>query len=68
KNERKGLLLNAIESLKSKVGITKTLGDIGLQMHYIPLLAQNAINDPCLLTNPRRTVQRDIELLYEEAL
>ena len=31
------------------------------------ILAKNAINDPCMLTNPRKVNNRDIEVIYEEA-
>jgi alcohol dehydrogenase class IV len=31
-------------------------------------LAETALNDPCVVTNPRRPSQRDIEVIYEESL
>lgn len=66
--ECKEVLVKQIEELKFKTGITKNLGDIGLHSQHIPILAQNAINDPCLITNPRSAEKRDLENIYEEAL
>jgi len=66
--ESKDLLLKIIEELKSNVGITKSLGDIGLHRQHIPILAQNAVMDPCLITNPRSAEKRDIEHIYEKSL
>jgi alcohol dehydrogenase len=31
-------------------------------------LTNHALNDPCMATNPRKATQRDIEVVYEEAL
>jgi alcohol dehydrogenase class IV len=31
-------------------------------------LAEHALGDACLVTNPRRPNQRDLEVIYEEAL
>ena len=34
----------------------------------IPFLSQHAMDDPCILTNPRESSQRDVEVVYGEAL
>jgi len=34
----------------------------------IPFLSQHAMQDPCILTNPRSSTQRDVEVVYAEAL
>ncbi len=41
---------------------------MGVSRSDIPQLAKNALNDVCMVTNPRRPNQRDIEVIYEEAL
>lgn len=64
----KNSILNKINDLKIEVGITKTLGQRGATLADIPILAQKALKDPCMVTNPRNPTQRDIEVIYEEAL
>jgi alcohol dehydrogenase class IV len=53
--------------LRKAIGIDQTLGEIGLSSRDIPELAGKAMQDACMVTNPRRPVQRDIEVIYEEA-
>lgn len=61
-------LICEIRRLKRSVGIQKTLGGQGMERADIPTLALKAMNDPCMVTNPRVPTQRDIEVIYEEAL
>lgn len=68
RNQMKKMLLEAIHELQTVVGITRTLGELGVKRSDVPELAGNAINDACMATNPRRASQRDIEVVYEEAL
>jgi alcohol dehydrogenase len=67
KQTRKAIL-EFIADLKIRVGIHKNLGQRGAKLSDIPLLAEKALNDPCMVTNPRVPNQRDIEVIYEEAL
>ncbi len=66
--EMKRAIIEEINSLREVVGIHKNLGDHGTTVASIPELAQNALNDPCMVTNPRVPDRRDIEVIYEEAL
>ena len=61
-------LLRRIQQLKLEVGIESGLGRRGAKTSDIPELARNAMNDPCMVTNPRDAEVRDIEVIYEEAL
>jgi alcohol dehydrogenase class IV len=61
-------ILGAIQHLQKAIGIDQSLGEIGLNRADIPALAEKAMQDACMVTNPRRPVQRDIEVIYEEAL
>lgn len=61
-------LRNHVQALKRDVGLPDTLAKFGVNMSDIPYLSTNAIKDPCILTNPRRSNKRDVELVYEEAL
>ncbi|WP_221794559.1 alcohol dehydrogenase-like regulatory protein ErcA [Oceanobacter mangrovi] len=61
-------LVTHIRDLKTELGLTQTLGEAGVSMADIPALSGNAITDPCILTNPRKSNKRDVEVVYEEAL
>ncbi|MBN2282107.1 MAG: iron-containing alcohol dehydrogenase [Candidatus Marinimicrobia bacterium] len=65
--EIKNKLFDHIQSLKLKLGITKSLKDIGVTGSDIPILSQKAKNDACLLTNPRNAELNDIRAIFEEA-
>ncbi len=67
-NQIKGRLLNRVIELKQNVGLFHTLSDKGVRVADIPILSVKAIRDPCLLTNPRKSNKRDVEVVYEEAL
>lgn len=66
--DSKNQVMLRIRGLKERVGIQKTLKERGATVADIPLLAQKALQDPCMVTNPRVPNQRDIEVIYEEAL
>jgi alcohol dehydrogenase class IV len=66
--EIKNSIVAEIDRLKRSVGIQKSLGELGIKRTDIPTLAQKALKDPCMVTNPRVPTQRDIEVIYEEAL
>jgi alcohol dehydrogenase len=65
--EQKNAILGKIERLQNAAGIYQTLGQIGISLSDIPKLAENAIQDACMVTNPRKPSQGDIEAIYEEA-
>lgn len=66
--EKREAILREFAFLKKASGISKTLGDRGTRLNEIPELAQKALHDPCLVTNPRLLRKRDIEVIYEESL
>ncbi len=66
--DQKNAVFAEIERLRQAVNINRTLGEVGVRPSDIPTLAQKAIKDACMVTNPRRPTQRDIEVIYEEAL
>lgn len=45
--------VRAVRQLNEDLGIPNSLREIGLGVEDIPRLSQNAVKDPCLLTNPR---------------
>ena len=66
--DKKEKIIAGIRDLRETLGITDTLGDLGVTKQDIPVLAQNALQDPCMATNPRQPTVKDIERIYEEAL
>ncbi len=67
-SEVKQAILTALGKLTEGAGIPSTLRDVGVDKSSIPLLAERAINDPCIFTNPRFLRCQDIEAIYEKAL
>jgi alcohol dehydrogenase len=65
--EKKAAILSRVNQFKKSAGITKTLGERGVRSADIPELAEKALNDACMVTNPRDPSRRDIEVVYEEA-
>nr|VFK55968.1 MAG: Alcohol dehydrogenase, class IV [Candidatus Kentron sp. TC] len=61
-------LMNRVWEIKSSVGINARLEQKGIRLTDVPLLADNAKKDMCLLTNPRKANKRDLEVIYEDAL
>jgi alcohol dehydrogenase class IV len=61
-------VINEIRHLKREAGIYRALTKLGVSHPDIPDLASNAMKDACMVTNPVRPNQRDIEVIYEEAL
>jgi alcohol dehydrogenase len=61
-------LLETIQQMRADVDLTRNLGSLGVTRAVIPRLAEMAMKDPCLLTNPRKPAQADIEAIYEAAL
>lgn len=62
------MLVAEIISLRNNAGINKTLSDFGLVKDDIPQLAELALNDACMVTNPVELSQEDVEKIYEAAL
>jgi alcohol dehydrogenase class IV len=66
--QARSALVSKILDLKHSVGIDATLASRGVSRTDVSALARKAMADPCIATNPRRPEQRDIEVIYEEAL
>jgi alcohol dehydrogenase class IV len=66
--DKKEKTIAGIAALRTQVGVTETLGDLGISRKDIPALAKKAMQDPCMATNPREPTIKDIEQLYGEAL
>lgn len=66
-NGMRTAVLTRINAMRTAAHIAGTLADRGLQSGDIPVLADKAVRDPCLVTNPRNAAKRDLEVIYEEA-
>ncbi|HEY3297359.1 MAG TPA: alcohol dehydrogenase-like regulatory protein ErcA [Armatimonadota bacterium] len=67
-DQAKSMLVERVNRLAKSVGLDITIGHLGVRPQDIPLLAENAMNDPCMVTNPRRPSRHEVEALYEQAL
>jgi alcohol dehydrogenase class IV len=67
-DEQRSALHSRLASLRETAGITHTLSQLGVAASDIPHLAERALHDPCIFTNPRQPKRRDIEAIYEKAL
>ncbi len=63
----KSRLIDGLVEFREKVGIRLRLRDFGLRREELPTLAQHAMKDPCLLTNPKIVTKGDISDCYEKA-
>lgn len=66
--ERRAELVNALHAFRTRVGIDRSLGSIGVTPETIPALAANAIHDPCIVTNPTNFSLSEIIKIYEAAI
>lgn len=59
--------LAAFRGLKRAAGVTDTLGELGIIARDLPLLADNAMADACMLTNPKRLTKVEVIGIYEKS-
>ena len=64
----RGRLVEHLIGLKRAIGFEESLTRHGVSRSDIPFLSRHAMRDPCILTNPRQSTQRDVEVVYAEAL
>lgn len=56
-----------VNGLLESNGMSNHLSDLGMARGDIGPLAEHALNDPCIVTNPRHPTRTDIEQVYENA-
>jgi alcohol dehydrogenase class IV len=61
-------LVDAVARLRCAVGLTGTLGRLGVTRGDVPRIAENALRDPCMATNPRAITRAELEAFLEQAL
>jgi alcohol dehydrogenase class IV len=60
-------LIQALREFRLEAGITGGLRELGLSQADLPKLAENALKDPCIATNPTQPTAQEIEMIYERA-
>jgi alcohol dehydrogenase class IV len=61
-------LVAALRAFRSSAGMDRTLSDYGVTRADLPALAANALEDACIVTNPRVPERSDLEAIYARAL
>ena len=59
--------IEAIQDLNKRIGIPKSLSEVGIKEDQLEMLAKKAFKDPCHPSNPRPCTERDLLMLYKEA-
>lgn len=67
-NRRARQLSDALNALRTRVGIVDSLAARGVRAADIPELAAHAVKDACIVTNPRYATLADVQAMYAEAL
>jgi alcohol dehydrogenase len=67
-NQIRERLIQHLINLKREVGFDQTLAMHGVSLSDLPILSRHAMHDPCILTNPRESSVKDVEVVYAEAL
>ncbi|SNB46115.1 alcohol dehydrogenase-like regulatory protein ErcA [Geobacter sp. DSM 9736] len=62
------ILVSRLKSVAGTGGGTHRLSELGVSKGDLPRLAEIAMEDPCLFTNPRRPRKEEVEGVYEKAL
>jgi len=60
--------ISAVKQLSEDIGIPPGLRAIGVKESSIPTLSDNAVQDACLITNPRDASRSDIEQIFLNAM
>jgi len=61
-------LITGIRDLKDEANVNYSLKQVGVKREDIPELARKAMNDACIITNPKRPSQSDVEEIFKNAL
>jgi alcohol dehydrogenase class IV len=59
--------IEAIIYLNERIGIPKSLDEVGIKEDQLAMLAKKAFEDPCHQSNPRPCNEQDLLMLYKEA-
>lgn len=68
RSEKLQRIIDDIGGLRAAVGIVGGLGERGVSRGSVADLAEHAVRDSCIYTNPRRATVADLRVIYGEAL
>ena len=60
--------ITAVRHINADLGIPAKLGDVGVDTARIPTMARIAMQSGNIAVNPRKTSQRDLEILFQQAI
>jgi alcohol dehydrogenase len=66
--EAGNLLADRVRAIGDELGVPRSLSELGVRPENVPTLAQNALADACLATNPRPVSRADLDTLFRAAL
>jgi len=66
--EMRQAVLTQVRALKTSVGVTGGLGALGVTPELLDGLTAFALNDPCMVTNPKNPTAGEIRAVYHNAL
>lgn len=66
--KRSAMLVGKIAELRDAVGILPTIGHLGVKKSDVSRLADFALKDACMATNPKRLERGDVEAIYESTI
>lgn len=61
-------IVDDIHALRTAIGVQGGLSDRGVSQGVVADLADHAVADSCIYTNPRRATASDLRVIYAEAL
>lgn len=64
---QKERFVEALREFRTQLGVTSRLHDLGITRSDLQILAQNALKDPCIVTNPVQPTLKEIKGIYELA-
>ena len=59
--------IQAVADLNARIGIPRSLAEVGVPEDKLSVMAAKAFADPCHLTNPRPCTEEDLLALYRAA-
>lgn len=66
--ERRCAVLEQVRAFKKSVGADATLSELGVREADLDRLAEFAMNDPCMVTNPKTPAAGEIRAVFRHAL
>ena len=66
-DSRRAAVVQVFSDFKRRLGVTQGLAELGISPAVFADLAGRALDDPCMLTNPRKPTLAELEAVYASA-